>query len=162
VSPESTAITRIAWLLITAMLAPRLAWCDDPASPSACVNALEQLTSLQTDVAVYQQLPGEQRHYLKDSERPAELARLQKIVDSACSTKMSVRAQEQAAADRLHTARSPECAVERDRLKLMLSPNSRDPSDAIRDQRQLVADQCPTVPMSGVWLLQMVWAQPPR
>jgi hypothetical protein len=153
---------RIALLLIGVIAVPRLAWCDELPAPSPCVDALEQVTSLQTDVAVYKQLPNDKRHYLKDTDRAAELARIQKIADGSCSSDPAVRARQQAEADRLHTARSPECAVERDKLTAMLSPNSRDPSDSIRDQRKLVADQCPTAPMSGVWLLQMVWAQPPR
>jgi len=121
------------------------------------VDALEQVMTLQDSRAVYKQLANDQREYLEDSKRPAELARIQKVVASSCSADKSMRANEQVAADRLHQGRSPECAFERDKLSAMQKPGSRDPPDIIRDQRRLVTDQCPEVPTSGVWLLQMVW-----
>ncbi|HXZ59043.1 MAG TPA: hypothetical protein VEG26_02600 [Steroidobacteraceae bacterium] len=150
---------KLAWLLISATWLPGAAFSEDlPASP--CVDALEQVATLKTDVAVYKQLPGDQRHYLKDADRPAELARISKIVAASCSSDPTVQAAQHAAAERLHTARSPECAVERDKLSAMEHPDSRESRDSIAAQRKLVADQCPAVPMAGVWLLQMVWAKP--
>lgn len=149
-----------ATLALTCLAAlPRLALGDEP-SASACVEALEQVATLQDFTPVYKQLDGGERHYLDDALRPAELARLQKLVSASCSADPKVKAAQQAAADRLHLARSPECAVERDKLAAMEQPNSHDPPDSIRQQRALVAAQCPTVPMRDVWLLQMVWARP--
>jgi hypothetical protein len=149
---------RAALLLLTLPVLPRLAWCDEP-PPSACVNALEQVLALQDDRAVYKQLPADQRHYLADGDRPAELARIQKIAASSCSSDTKVRASQQAAAARLHSARSPECALERERLTLMEKPGSRDPADTVAAQRAYVAKECPAVPVSDVWLVQMVWAR---
>jgi len=152
---------KLTWLLISATLVPGAAFSEDLfASP--CVGALEQVATLKTDVAVYKQLPGDQRHYLKDADRPAELARISNIVAASCSGDPTVSAAQQAAAQRLHTARSPECAVERDTLTAMERPDSRDADDSIAAQRKLVADQCPTVRIADVWLLQMVWARPPQ
>ena len=150
---------KLAWLVIGATLSPAAVMSEDlPDSP--CVEALEQLTTLKTDVAVYKQLPGGERHYLKDAARPAELARISAIVAASCSSDPAARAAQQTAAAQLHSARSPECAVERDKLSAMENPDSRDSRDSIAAQRKLVTEHCPTVPMSGVWLLQMVWAKP--
>lgn len=72
----------------------------------------------------------------------------------------NVEATQKAAAERLHTARSPECAIERDKLSAMQSPDSLEADDNIADQRELVADQCPAVRTTDVWLLQMQWVAP--
>lgn len=151
-------MTRGAPLLLVALsVLPRIAWCDELLG-TACVNALEQVLTLKDDRAVYQQLPKDQRHYLADADRPAELARMQKTAATACSSDPKVKATQQAAAARLHRARSPECAFERDRLALMEKPDSRDPAGDVAAQRARIAKECPAVPASDVWLLQMVWA----
>jgi hypothetical protein len=152
---------KLVWLLISATLVPGAAFSEDLFA-SQCVDALEQVATLKTDVAVYKQLPGDRRQYLKDADRPAELARITKIVAVSCSSDPTVQAAQHAAAQRLHTARSPECAVERDKLSAMENPDSRDADDSIAAQRKLVASQCPTVRIADVWLLQMVWAKPPQ
>jgi hypothetical protein len=126
---------------------------------SDCVNALEQLSALQAFAPVYKQLGGDRRQYLDDGDRPAEIARIQKIIAGTCSKDPKTRATQQAAADRLHTARRPECAFEREKLLMMEKPDSRDPADDVQYQRALVAKDCPIVPMSDVWLVQMIWAQ---
>jgi hypothetical protein len=150
-------MTRGALLLLVALsVLPRIARCDEPL-PTACVNALEQVLTLQDDRAAYKQMPNDQRHYLADADRPAELARIQKIAAASCSSDSRVKATQQAAAKRLHSARSPECAFERDRLAAMEKPDSRDPADDLAAQHARVAKKCPAAPVSDVWLLQMVW-----
>jgi hypothetical protein len=151
-------MTRGALLLLIGLSAlPRIASCVEP-SPSACVNALEQVLTLQDDRAVYRQLPQDQRHYLADADRPAELTRMKKTAATACSSDPKLKASQQATAARLHRARSPECAFERDKLALMEKPDSRDPAADVAAQRAHVAQECPAVSLSDVWLLQMVWA----
>jgi len=152
----------MAWLIVVlgaVALAPNIGLCDDAVS-SPCVNALEQLATLKTWVPVYKQLSGDQRNYLKDSDRPAELARVRALAASACSKGPGVRTTQQAAAERLHTARSPECAIERDKLTAMEDPDSLEADDSVADQRDLVARQCPTIQLTDVWLLDMVWVRP--
>jgi hypothetical protein len=154
-------MTTAALFLISFTLAPMIGRCDELLS-SPCVSAMEQVTTLQTWVPVYKQLPQDQRRYLKDSDRPAELARLQQIVAASCSDDPDTKAAQRTAADRLHTARSPECAIERDKLKAMEDPDSLEADDSVEDQRELVAKQCPAIQLSDVWLLQMVWVAPMR
>jgi hypothetical protein len=138
-----------------------LAQAASAAEPTlSCVDALEQIETLKTWVPVYRQLPGEERHYLPDADRPAELARIQKIAASACSTDPRQKAAQRSQAERLHVARSPECAIERDKLSAMEQPDSLEAKDSVREQRKRVAAQCPAVPMANLWLLQMVWAKP--
>jgi hypothetical protein len=147
------------WVVVGLALLPRLAFADPPVS-AACVDVREQLETLQAGVPVYKQLSGDQRQYLDDGERPAELARIQKEIAANCSADPQAEATEHAAAARLHQARSPECAVERDTLAAMEKPDSRESPDSVRKQRQLVADHCPQVATHGVWLRQQVWARP--
>lgn len=133
---------------------------SDESSPSLCVDALEQVAALQQQAPAYKQLDGEERYYLDDADRPAEIARLQVTVTASCSADRNMRAAEEAAAQRLLVARSPECAIERDKLSAMQSASSRDPTDTIEAQRKLVTEQCPLVKTRDVWLLQMVWLRP--
>jgi hypothetical protein len=160
----STRPTRTTLAVVSAVIAgtffvqPTELFADAPPI-SNCVNALEQLSALQRFAPVYKQLGGDRRQYLDDGDRPAEIARIQKIIAGTCSLDPKTRATQQAAADRLHTARSPECTFEREKLLLMEKPGSRDPADDVEYQRVLVTKQCPTVPMTDVWLVQMIWPQ---
>jgi hypothetical protein len=147
------------WIIAGLALLPRLA-CADPQVSGACVDAREQLETLQAGVPVYKQLTGDQRQYLEDGDRPAEVTRIQKVIAANCSADPQTQAAERAAAAKLHQARSPDCAVERDTLAAMEKPDSRESPDSIRKQRQLVADQCPQATTRGVWLRQQVWARP--
>ena len=65
-----------------------------------------------------------------------------------------LRATQEAEADRLYWAMSPECAVERDKLAAMLLPNSHEPRDFIERKQRLVAHKCPTVNTTDRWLVQ--------
>lgn len=152
-------MTRIVLLLLGLALIPGMARGDESAA-SPCVEALEQLATLNTWVPVYKQLSGGERHYLEDADRPAELTRVQKLVGTSCSTNPQVRATQETAAKRLHLARSPECAIERDKLAAMEKPGAREGRDSLASQGKLVGEQCPLVPLADVWLLQMVWARP--
>lgn len=135
-----------------------LAQTTHPVSP--CIDALEQVTALEIVAPAYKLVGTDSRQYLDDADRPAEIARLQKIVSASCSKqKSTARQSEEAEAARLHKARSPECALERDKLAMMEQPSSREARSTVEDQRQLVADHCPTVPTANVWLLQIVWQQ---
>jgi hypothetical protein len=124
---------------------------------SECANALEQLSTLQVALPAYKQLDGDHRLYLDDKDRPAEIARFQKIIAASCSSDSRTRTSEQAAAERLRTGRSPECIFQRDKLDMMEKPGSRDDAAEIAAQRIRVAKQCPAVPMADSWLLQPVW-----
>lgn len=124
---------------------------------SPCVDALEHVTALETWAPAYKLEGTDSRHYLDDADRPAELARLKEVIKSACSTSAKERQSDEAQAARLHSARSPECAIERDKLIFMEQPGSREAPDSVASQRKLVAESCPTVPLANVWLLQIVW-----
>jgi hypothetical protein len=105
-------------------------------------------------------LVGADQQYIRDADRPAEIARLQKIIDANCSASQQARQSEEAEAQRLHTVRSPECAFERDKLAFMQKPGSRDPADVAAAQRNRVIEKCSLDAPGDVWQLQMVW--PPR
>lgn len=144
---------RQALFLAALGLFPDAVLSEVPPTPS-CSQALEQIATLKTLQPVYKLLGADQRNYIEDADRPAEIARLQRIVTASCPTEPKARAAEQAEADREHVALSPECAVERDKLAAMELPNSHESADAITGQRRLVADKCPAVDTHGLWLVQ--------
>jgi hypothetical protein len=124
------------------------------------VEALEQLATVKTQLPVYKFTVGGRQQYIQDSDRPAEIDRLQKIVDANCSVNPQTRSNEESAAQRLHLIRSPDCTAERDKLALMGKPSSDDSPDNIAQQRQRVIERCAAVETPlNVWLLQM-WVRP--
>jgi hypothetical protein len=135
-----------------------LAQTAHPVSP--CVDALEQVAALEIVAPAYKLVGTNSRQYLDDADRPAEIARLQKVVGTSCSNQDSqARQSEQAEAARLYIAGSPECALERDKLSMTEKPSTGEARSNIEEQRKLVAEHCPTVPTENVWLLQKVSQQ---
>jgi hypothetical protein len=135
-----------AWLPMTLL--------SDPKEPLSCSAALEQVLTLKTSQPVYRLTASGERDFLEDADRPAELARLQRIVAASCSTDPKERAAQEAEAQRLHLALSPECTVARDQLNAMEARNSHEPRDSVAAQRKLVVEKCPAVSTHGRWLLQ--------
>ena len=131
----------------------------DQSRRSVCVDALEQLETLQTFAPVYQLVVGQEPHYLADADRPAEVARLKTIIAGSCSANPDTRRAEESQAEKLHLARSDGCRQDRDRLSIMEKPESRTPEDDLERHRKQVAAQCPDVDLSNVWLVQ--WVPPP-
>jgi hypothetical protein len=144
---------RLALLAATLGFYPVCAFSDE-APTLSCPETLEQIATLQTALPVYKLTGPDQRHYIHDADRPAEIARLQKLASSSCSTEPKTKALQQAQAERLHVALSPECAVARDELAAMELPNSRESSDARNEKRKLVAAKCPTLEATNRWLVQ--------
>lgn len=144
-----------ALLLLGLALLPHAVQADQ--SPvSVCVQALEQLETLQTAAPVYKLTGGQERQYLADSERPAEIGRLKAIVDRSCSAEPENRRGEVSDAEHLHVARSPGCMEDRDRLSMMEKPESRTPEDDLARLRKRIAARCADVDLSNVWLVHFV------
>jgi DNA polymerase III delta prime subunit len=127
---------------------------SDAAAALSCPEALEQIATLNTFQPVYKLSGADKRHYIDARDRPAEISRLQKIAAASCSTEPKTRAGQQAEADRLHVALSPDCAVARDELAGMERRNSHQPSDTLDEKRRLVAARCPRVETTDRWLVQ--------
>jgi len=144
---------RVCFLLAALSLFPLAGWAEEP-PPLTCVQALEQIATLETTYPVYKLEGAGERHFISDADRPAQIARLHKIVAASCSKDAKARASEQAAADRLHVALSPVCAVARDTLAAMERPSAHETADRIATQRQLVTSKCPPADSSNLWLLQ--------
>jgi hypothetical protein len=141
------------WLIFGGLLLPAAAVADATTQMS-CPQVLEQIKTLRTMAPVYKLSGADQRHYIEDADRPAELAHLQRLAGAICSKDPNTKKQQQEAASRLHLALSPECAVARDQLTAMQSPSSREPADSIEQQRRLVTTNCPVVEAKGRWLVQ--------
>ncbi|SRR5216683_811 len=128
----------------------------DQTPDSVCVEALEQLETLQTAAPVYKLMGGQERQYLADADRPAEVAGLKTIVAGSCSAEPEIRRGEESEAEHLHLARSPACMEDRDRLSMMEKPESRTPEDDLARLRKRVAARCADVDLSNVWLVHRV------
>lgn len=146
-------MSRTALVIAGLALLPAAAHADNPQGLT-CPQALEQILTVQAQQPVYRLSGTDERHYLEDAERPAELARLHKAAAAACSTDPKSKASEQAEAQRLHTALSPECAIAKDELASMELPGSREPADTLASKRKLVAANCPTINTQNRWLIQ--------
>ena len=144
---------RFCVVIFGVVLSPTALFADAPGSLS-CVQALEQEAVLKSDLAVYKLTANGERSFLDDADRPAQLARFQEIIRASCSTDRKVRSGQEDEAARLQVALSPECTNERERLAAMQQPSSREPADAIAQQRKIVADHCPSVDARGLWLAQ--------
>ena len=138
-------------LLGLALLPPAVQ--ADQTPVSACVEALEQLATLQTAAPVYKLTGGQERQYLADADRRVEIAGLKTIVAESCSAEPEIRRGEESEAELLHVARSPACMGDRDTLSTMEKPESRTPEDDIARHRKRVAARCPDVDISNVWLV---------
>jgi hypothetical protein len=128
----------------------------EQAPVSVCVEALEQLETLQTLAPVYKLTGGQHRQYIADAERPAEVARLKTIMADSCSAKPKHRQREESEAEQLHLVRSPGCMRDRDRLSMMERKNARTPEDDLARTRNRVLSQCPDVDLSDVWLVEWI------
>jgi hypothetical protein len=136
-------------LLGLALLSPAV----QAAPVSVCVEALEQLKTLHMAAPVYKLTGGQERQYLANAERPAEVDRQKTIVAESCSAEPEVRRREESEAEHLHVARSPGCMGDRDTLTTMEKPESRTPEDDIARHRKRVAERCPDADLSNVWLI---------
>jgi len=147
-----------ALLLLGLALLPPVVWADQT-RVSVCVEALEQLETLQTLAPVYKRTGGREPQYLADADRPEQLDRIKTIVAGSCSAEPNIRRREESEAERLHLARSDGCIQDRDRLSIMEKSGSRTPQDDLARHRKQVAAKCPDVDLSNVWLVQ--WISPP-
>jgi len=128
----------------------------DQAPVPVCVNALEQLEALKTVAPVYKLTRNQERQYLANADRPAEMARLKTIVAGSCSAKPKHRQREESEAEQLHLVRSPGCMQDRDRLSMMERKDARTPEDDLARTRKRVAAQCPDLDLSDVWLVEWI------
>jgi len=102
---------RLGLAVISMVLCPATA-VSDPLQESWCIDALEQVAALQASSPVYKPTPDGPQ-FIDDADRPAEIARLQKIIRTSCSTKPKERSRQESEAFLLHVARSPECVRHR-------------------------------------------------
>ena len=117
-----------------------------------CVDALYQLQVLAGQWRVYKPGPGDERTYLHDRDRPAEVERLTRERDRNCSDDPAVLESQRRRADELFRGLGPECRAAREKLQNMLRPTARTAPSLIEDQQAFIAARCPAVSREGVWL----------
>jgi len=125
-----------------------------------CVDALFQLQVLQGDWKVYMAGPGDERKYLDDRDRPAEIERLASERDAACSDDPRELAAQQGRAGELFQAMSPDCLEAREKLRNLQRPTAKSAPSDIEKQQAWIAAQCPDMHRDGVWLAD--WRYPER
>jgi hypothetical protein len=154
---KHTAPLLLGLLFFGSALLARAAVADqNQTAASACVQALEQLETLETLAPVYKLTASRERRYLADAERPAEVARLKTVIAGSCSAKPKMRQREESDAEQLHLVRSPGCMEDRDRLSMMEKPDARTPEDDLARTRKRVEARCPDVDLSNVWLVEWI------
>lgn len=135
----------------------------DPAGVSSdemlCVDALFQLQVLSGDWKVYKPGPGNDRTYLNDRDRPAEIARLTGVRDANCSDEPGVLASQKQRAGELFEALSPDCREAREKLQNLQRPTAHSAPSDIEKQQAYIAAHCPDVSRDGVWLADWIWVQ---
>jgi len=157
--------------LALALLAPAAAETPPPTAPDVvagarddgrCVDALFQLQVLQGDWKVYKAGPGDERRYLDDRDRPAEIERLTRERDASCSDDPDTLASQRRRAGDLFQAMSPDCREAREKLINLQRPTARSASSDIEKQQAWIAAHCPDVHRDGVWLADWRYVQRTR
>jgi Domain of unknown function (DUF4124) len=124
-----------------------------------CVDALFQLEVLAGDWKVYKPGPGNDRAYLHDRDRPAEVARLSNERDANCSDDPGVLASQNRRASGLFEALSPGCREAREKLQNLQRPTAHSAPSDIEKQQAYIATHCPDVSRDGVWLADWIWVR---
>jgi len=124
-----------------------------------CVDALFQLEVLAGDWKVYKPGPGNDRTYLNDRDRPAEVARLSSERDANCGDEPEVLASQKRRASELFEALSPGCREAREKLQNLQRPTAHSAPSDIEKQQAYIAAHCPDVSRDGVWLADWIWVR---
>jgi hypothetical protein len=124
-----------------------------------CVDALFQLEVLAGDWKVYKPGPGNDRTYLNDRDRPAEIERLSSERDANCSEEPGVLASQKQRAGELFQALSPDCREAREKLQNLQRPTAHSAPSDIEKQQSYIAAHCPDVSRDGVWLADWIWVR---
>jgi hypothetical protein len=129
----------------------------DSRDDARCVDALFQLEVLGGDWKVYKAGPGNERTYLNDRDRPAEIERLGRERDANCSDEPGVLASQKRRAMELSQALSPGCREAREKLQNLQRPTARSAPSDIEKQQAYIATHCPNLSRDGVWLADWIW-----
>ena len=148
------------WTLALVAVAPGPCVALDADDDARCVDALFQLQVLQGDWKVYKAGPGDERSYLGDRDRPAEIERLARERDARCSNDPGVLVSQQRRASELFQAMSPDCREAREKLSNLQRPTARSAPSDIEKQQAWIAAHCPGEPREGLWLAD--WRYPQR
>lgn len=127
-----------------------------------CVDALFQLQVLAGDWKVYKAGPGDERFYLDDRDRPAEIERLARERDATCSDDPEALASQKRRAADLFLSMSPDCREAREKLLNLQRPTAKSAPSDIAKQQAWIAAHCPDVHRDGVWLADWRYVQRTR
>lgn len=129
----------------------------DSRDDARCVDALYQLEVLGGDWRVYKTGPGNERTYINDRDRPAEIERLSRERDANCSDEPDTLASQRQRARELFQALSPDCREAREKLQNLQRPTARSAPSDIENQQAYIASHCPNLSRDGVWLADWIW-----
>lgn len=124
-----------------------------------CVDALFQLQVLLGDWKVYRAGPGDDRTYLHDRDRPAEVERLTAVRDANCSDDQARLMSQMQRANDLFQTMSPDCRERREKLVNLQRPTAHSAPSDIEKEQAWIAAHCPGAPRDGVWLADWVYVR---
>lgn len=133
-----------------------------PADDQACVDALYQIELLSLKRRAFRPGPGGTRTYIEDAARPAELERLRRQRDANCSEDVETRKSQERRAAELAVTLSPDCQSARDKLELLLGPDTRTPKEDIERQREYLRTHCPGEVRTDLWMADWMVVHPRR
>jgi hypothetical protein len=133
---------------------------DAARDDSACVDALYQLEVLAGDWKVYKAGPSDERTYLHDRDRPAEIERLARERDANCSGEADVLAMQTRRGHELFRALGPDCREAREKLQNLQRDTARSAPSDIEKQQDYIAAHCPDASHDGVWLADWRYVRP--
>jgi hypothetical protein len=120
-----------------------------------CADARVQRMTLDLQVPVYRRVPGGERIYLADSDRPAEKKSLDEAIARYCSDDPAAAAAQRQRFLELSLGRRPACIEIRDALDDLEAKPARDSAEEIqRLTARLKTFNCIPVPIEQVWLSQ--------
>lgn len=134
-------------------------WSDDFAedlladeSFNRCVEARYQLTVLERRGRAFKLKRDWTRNYLEDGDRPAEISRLNKLVDVHCDTDVeSVKKQNQRVSD-IKDALNIRCVAAREKLQKLKEPESDTDKLSLKEAQRYVDLNCPAIELHDLWI----------
>ena len=117
-----------------------------------CVEARYQVIVLERRGRAFKLGPDWTRHYLENADRPAEIARLENLVDDYCDTDdRSVKKQNERLLE-LKDALSIRCIAARERLQKSRDPQAGIDARQVREAQEYIELKCPDTKLHDLWI----------
>jgi hypothetical protein len=124
-----------------------------------CVEARYQVIVLERRGRAFKLSPNWTRHYLEDEDRPAEMSRLENLVDEYCDTDAkSVQKQNQRLLE-LKDALNIRCIAARERLQKSTDPQAGIDARQVREAQEYIELKCPDTKLHDLWIADWIFVR---